>query len=733
MIAEYDRLETELQRVLIDKAFLEEQLRQANKSIDLLSRSNALNSDSEASESTQEEKRSPGYKSLLSMLEVTKTNLSEVTKELETEKLRADSLHNEVLFMRRSVEEDRKEKLVLHAVLVEKDTLYFSLEDENKKREQSLLTEYEAIIKQKEAQLADLTQELTNKVSELASLTMVVEEDREKIIMLRSEMAAAIKTTKLHQKESGDLREQLQHTTSLLDVEKKRAIKENTTMAALNARLESEMKAKDAALATAQGLKLKEIQLQNALSAAEASIVELHASLMAAGDRETSLSSLLADLTAEASSLRLLVQSNFKDEMKTDLAGKEESGKDSITEKNHGEDLELEQEKEKVQFSLPIFIQLLVLRFVFQRNHAPGPSMSQPATEVLKKGNSPFANKIGTPTTVMDEIETELAHGDDDNADNVSKIIGTFIADPTAVSAKNSKLKWIKRLIKEKALIDAAKSELDRETADLRSRQLKLLKVKELWKKQNEGNQSKRRGNENREQIVLINAKAAALNNRIETAKRVRRWIEERQKKLVLLERGMLAEDVDQENLDDDASVGSHARGNGLLKRLIKELDDDVSALESVVSSTPSTATPLSSERYRPRQASHRKYRSHSGPGPYAPPGYSRILYAHPPLYPPSLFYETMPETRGFFGVKPPIPQGILFNDEISGAFTTHNKRHHYKHGHWTAPIMAESEVSQEGYIGAASVPTAAENRRQLQEITNRMKASKEAYEGHAK
>ena len=85
--------------------------------------------------------------------------------------------------------------------------------------------------------------------------------------------------------------------------------------------------------------------------------------------------------------------------------------------------------------------------------------------------------------------------------------------------------------------------------------------------------------------------------------------------------------------------------------------------------------------------------------------------------------------------MQPPIPPPMFFNDEISEAYTraVHGP---IRFGHWTAPIT-ESEKYNERMmkqsIDQRKQISALETKRQLQEITNRLTATKEAYDNHAK
>jgi hypothetical protein len=340
--------------------------------------------------------------------------------------------------------------------------------------------------------------------------------------------------------------------------------------------------------------------------------------------------------------------------------------------------------------------------------------------------------------------------GDEDEAAPilVSKVLRTYAADSKDGkdgSKKTSKLSWVRKIVKEKELIDSTKAELETESAAIRDKQVKLNKVKEVWKQY-----AKRRPESEaarsalRERGVLINKKAAALNARVESTKRVRQWLEERQRKLSNLEKTMLSPTT--ADYSTPGGTDQDRVSGGYLDKLCQELDDDLSALE--VSSEPSsTPSSVVSEARQPsrhhRPSSHRKYKSSPYAGP-APAMYAadpnRGYYAHPPPQPqpqpPAAYYYDA--SHGFYQIRPPLPPpGMLFNDEVSDALPVFSRAMHgpVKHGHWTAPLhsgRAEGSASSIQYP-ADQRKSVQDTKRQLQEITNKMASTKEMYDNHAK
>jgi hypothetical protein len=321
----------------------------------------------------------------------------------------------------------------------------------------------------------------------------------------------------------------------------------------------------------------------------------------------------------------------------------------------------------------------------------------------------------------------------------ITKIIHTYAKEARFKDKTKtpSKISSIKKLIKEKMLIDAARDELDKEAELIRSKQTTLSRVKDLWRQQSrsKGNSSQTR-DELRERSQSINRKASALNSRVEAVKRMRKWIDERQRKLDALERAMTAgsSSVDSYGSPSEAEMD----GMGLLDKLTQELDDDVSVLDasSVPSSTPGD---FYDKIHRTRPSSHRKYKSAAYPT-YAASNSREPRYAQPPVYPPNYYYDMQTRPQTFYQLHPPPPApGMYFSEDISDALSKFSQGiNGPRYPHWTAPLRNEensTELHNMQYPNQEIKRRAAshENKRQLQEITNRITSSKELYENHAK
>ena len=343
---------------------------------------------------------------------------------------------------------------------------------------------------------------------------------------------------------------------------------------------------------------------------------------------------------------------------------------------------------------------------------------------VKEGGDIPSQNKLEKKIFERKEQTTE------DTSDEGKELIDPkFIDRVLRHYSKNEKfvgnrapgLTLVKKIIKERMLIDAAKVELESEKASIKENQAKLARAKENWKQQKRSRpQSDNFKDLLRRKSAKINEKASELNSRVEEVKRAQHWINERQRKLELLESTMIS--------------GGDSLGRGLvdgdpLEKLTKELDDDYSAFE--LSSTPSSSITQSSGRARPRFSSHRRFKESQVP-PDQDSGKRQGYYARPPPYPPTYFFDP---NLGFYRMQPPLPPPMFFNDEISEVYTraVHGP---IRFGHWTAP-MHESNKYNENIIKLTAFQrkdiTALETKRQLQEITNRLAATKEAYDNHAK
>lgn len=300
--------------------------------------------------------------------------------------------------------------------------------------------------------------------------------------------------------------------------------------------------------------------------------------------------------------------------------------------------------------------------------------------------------------------------------------------------SKVSKMSGVKKMVKEKMLIDSAKEELGKEAGKIGDKQIRLQRAKDQWKQENASKSSSHRARTAlRERSAEINHKAAALNSRIDAAKRLQKWITDREQKLRSLERTLL---------EDDSQDGEQSP----FERISRELDDDISVLE--VSSNPSsTPSQYSEKQYWQRPSSHRKYR-HSE-HQYAAPddGHDRQgFYVHPPAYPPAYtppeyhprFYFDAASHGYFNGMPPPPPPAMYFSDEISDSLAAYSRSMHgpVRKAHWSAPLQPpayDSRYPERGLAFAKPLPSGAENKRELKEITNRLASSKEACDNHSK
>ena len=314
--------------------------------------------------------------------------------------------------------------------------------------------------------------------------------------------------------------------------------------------------------------------------------------------------------------------------------------------------------------------------------------------------------------------ESDLSYEDEAPAKFTDKMLRSYAAQLNMGACRRSRMSLIKKIIKERTLIDAAKEELEKEKGQIKECQAKLSRAKDSWRRQQRlHHRSEKSKSLLQEASVKINKKAAILNARVEEAKKARNWIAERQKKLLVLERAMLSE---------GKKFSSEGQEEDILEMLSKQLDEDLSTLE--VSSDPSSA--LSSISDRPKFKSHRKLKeSHFIPSHGSDK--RSMLYAQPPSFPPHYFFDPQ---LAFYQVRPPNPPAIYFNDEINDAYSRaiHGP---VRLGHWSAPINSSENTTERVLkhnldLKAAS---ALDAKRQLREITNRLAATKEAYENHAK